>query len=233
MATGLKPIETVYQGYRFRSRLEARWAVFFDALGIPWEYESEGFDLGEAGKYLPDFWLPTFGVWVEIKGSAISAADVRKVQELAKQSNQRVYVFEGQVGVPEGERSGASFRFAGGSIGKMFGSKMARWLDGECVGWVWACCAGCEALDIIGVRADMRTTHFPQACICPRCGKIQPDSPRLKRAYEAARAARFEFGEHGGVPKKTIAQTAREKWAGMGVDGPRANWGDVDGDAGQ
>ena len=28
----IKAIETVYNGYRFRSRLEARWAVFFDAL---------------------------------------------------------------------------------------------------------------------------------------------------------------------------------------------------------
>lgn len=33
----IKPIETKYKGYRFRSRLEARWAVFFDALGISWE----------------------------------------------------------------------------------------------------------------------------------------------------------------------------------------------------
>jgi hypothetical protein len=63
----IKAIETVYKGYRFRSRLEARWAVFFDALGVKWEYEKEGFDLGEAGWYLPDFWLPEFGVWAEIK----------------------------------------------------------------------------------------------------------------------------------------------------------------------
>lgn len=28
----VKAIDTVYKGYRFRSRLEARWAVFFDAL---------------------------------------------------------------------------------------------------------------------------------------------------------------------------------------------------------
>ena len=37
----VKPIETVYKGYRFRSRLEARWAVFFDALDIEWYYEPE------------------------------------------------------------------------------------------------------------------------------------------------------------------------------------------------
>jgi hypothetical protein len=32
--TMLQAIETFYRGYRFRSRLEARWAVLFDALGI-------------------------------------------------------------------------------------------------------------------------------------------------------------------------------------------------------
>ena len=38
----IKAIETVYYGYRFRSRLEARWAGFFDCLGMPYEYEQIG-----------------------------------------------------------------------------------------------------------------------------------------------------------------------------------------------
>jgi len=48
--------------------LEARWAVFFDALGIKYEYEAEGYDLGGVW-YLPDFWLPTFagGLHCEVK----------------------------------------------------------------------------------------------------------------------------------------------------------------------
>lgn len=45
-------IPTVYRGVRFRSRLEARWAVMFDFLEWPWEYEP--IDL--AG-YIPDFVL--------------------------------------------------------------------------------------------------------------------------------------------------------------------------------
>lgn len=40
----VKAIETFYAGYRFRSRLEARWAVFSATLGVPFEYEKEGFD---------------------------------------------------------------------------------------------------------------------------------------------------------------------------------------------
>ncbi len=63
----IKAIQTEYKGYNFRSRLEARWAVFLDALGVPFEYEKEGYDLGEAGWYLPDFWLPQSQTWIEIK----------------------------------------------------------------------------------------------------------------------------------------------------------------------
>lgn len=63
----IHPIETLYAGCRFRSRLEARWAVFFDCLGIQWEYEPEGYALDEETWYLPDFLLPTWNVWCEIK----------------------------------------------------------------------------------------------------------------------------------------------------------------------
>ena len=70
----MKPIETIYRGYRFRSRLEARWAVFFDRVGIAWEYEPQGYEVGFSGgewsktRYLPDFWLPQTKTWAEVKG---------------------------------------------------------------------------------------------------------------------------------------------------------------------
>lgn len=66
-----KAIETEYNGYRFRSRLEARWAVFFDALGVRYEYELEGFETtsGPDYRYLPDFYLPDFDVYCEVKPS--------------------------------------------------------------------------------------------------------------------------------------------------------------------
>lgn len=53
----MKAIETEYSGVKFRSRLEARWAVFFDALGIKWQYEPEGFELRDGTRYVPDFSL--------------------------------------------------------------------------------------------------------------------------------------------------------------------------------
>ena len=65
----IKPIETYYNGYRFRSRLEARWAVFFDAIGMQYEYEPEGFIGWNGLCYLPDFYLPAYNVYAEVKGS--------------------------------------------------------------------------------------------------------------------------------------------------------------------
>lgn len=52
-----KPIETPYKGYMFKTRLKARWAVFFDALGVKWEYEPEGYELDDGTRLLPDFIL--------------------------------------------------------------------------------------------------------------------------------------------------------------------------------
>lgn len=70
MSDIIKPIETVYKGYRFRSRLEARWAVFFDALELQWQYEPEGYQL-LSRKYLPDFWLPESHDIIEIKNESM------------------------------------------------------------------------------------------------------------------------------------------------------------------
>lgn len=97
----IKAIETKYKGYRFRSRLEARWAVFFTALGLRWEYEPEGFDLGSAGWYLPDFFLPDLnndGVWVEVKPHTDAPANDDRWQELVKRSGKPLLL---ATGVPE------------------------------------------------------------------------------------------------------------------------------------
>lgn len=65
----IKPIETIYKGYRFRSRLEARWAVFFDNVMVEYEYEPEGFVLEDGTMYLPDFYLPEIDAYVEVKSA--------------------------------------------------------------------------------------------------------------------------------------------------------------------
>jgi hypothetical protein len=77
-STALQPINTQYKGYLFRSRLEARWAKFFDMMGFEWEYEPEGFDMGYGDLYLPDFRLKLNNgdtQWVEIKPKGVTSDD--------------------------------------------------------------------------------------------------------------------------------------------------------------
>ena len=105
-------IETRYKGYRFRSRLEARWAVFFDALNLRWEYEKEGYELPDGGRYLPDFWLPDLalddmepGIYVEIKPAELEDdGDSRDKAHALGSSGKTIIVF---YGLPHWSESGA------------------------------------------------------------------------------------------------------------------------------
>lgn len=94
----IKAIETRYKGYRFRSRLEARWAVFFQTMRIKWEYEPQGFELPCGTRYLPDFFLPEFKLYVEVKGSEESAREAIKTLETFRDYVGAILLF---VGVPE------------------------------------------------------------------------------------------------------------------------------------
>lgn len=86
----IKAIETEYNGYKFRSRLEARWAVFFDACGIKYEYEPEGYEM-DGIRYLPDFRLSDISnlegdLFVEVKG-VLKDNDCDKLYSFADRNN--------------------------------------------------------------------------------------------------------------------------------------------------
>jgi hypothetical protein len=83
----IRAIPTRYKGYHFRSRLEARWAVVLDALGICWRYEDQGYDLGHLGQYLPDFWLPDLNTFLEVKGASPTPQETWKLAELCRKRN--------------------------------------------------------------------------------------------------------------------------------------------------
>ena len=138
----IKPIETYYNGYKFRSRLEARWAVFFDALKISYQYELEGFDLGIFW-YLPDFYLTEWGIWIEIKPvlpiedfvddgdnsiiiihkAETGATEIAKILILKeewnkiKKENKQHFIFYGTPGIPKIEVKGDRWRLVDGCIG--------------------------------------------------------------------------------------------------------------------
>ena len=88
--TTIKAIETKYKGCRFRSRLEARYAVLFDALGMEWHYEPEGFELEHYGRYLPDFYLPQIDMWAEVKAKPFDINERNKAFALSSGTNKPV-----------------------------------------------------------------------------------------------------------------------------------------------
>jgi len=144
----MKAIETKYKGYRFRSRLEARWAVFFDSVGTCWEYEPEGFDLGSSGWYLPDFFLPDVrkGVWVEIKPDRKEEEKYDlfyKMAKLAVETGNESIVFCGE---PALICTGVDGRYADPSTDKFYAMHGTAW-EGQ--------------------------VDFPfLPCVCPWCGRF-------------------------------------------------------------
>lgn len=118
----LKAIPTKYKGYTFRSRLEVRWAGFFDLMGVNWEYEPEGFVLPSGAQYLPDFRLtferidsPPAVLWCEVKPSGVTAD--RKFDEFAE-AIKKVWVTNGSyqgtrllAGDPYGYYTGKNITF--------------------------------------------------------------------------------------------------------------------------
>lgn len=75
-------VPTLYGGTTFRSRLEAEWAETLSINGIVWQYEPQTLTLPSGTTYIPDFWLPTLGTWIEVKGPGIPR--VEKAYELGR-----------------------------------------------------------------------------------------------------------------------------------------------------
>jgi hypothetical protein len=103
----VQPIETRYNGHLFRSRLEARWAVWLDTLGIKYAYEHQGFNL-DGDRYLPDFWLPfpsgpawpegttsVAGYWLEIKPAPLTEKEESLLTKLAMDTKHHAHAFAG------------------------------------------------------------------------------------------------------------------------------------------
>lgn len=71
----IRSTKTFYDAYVFRSRLEARWAVYFNVLGVRYNYEPFSFDdlpsIAPRRKYTPDFGIEDeyskTKFWLEIK----------------------------------------------------------------------------------------------------------------------------------------------------------------------
>lgn len=178
-------IETEYAGRLFRSRLEARWAVFFDQVGIHWEYEPEGYET-PAGRYLPDFRIylrklenPT--ALFEVKPASAAKVnekcicpplDPRWAYAVALDPAPCLLV---ACGIPSGGR-------------------IQEWID--------------RTGGLHEIKPDQPHQHaFPyNFTTCPCCEDIALSSAKnfdppnlIKAGFDAAVSARFEYGAKGSV----------------------------------
>ncbi len=90
----IKAIDTIYRGRKFRSRLEARWCVFFDWSRTEWEYEPEGYAINGI-PYLPDFWLPELQIFFEVKGQPPTQEEYEKAEGLRDTTGYATAIFHG------------------------------------------------------------------------------------------------------------------------------------------
>lgn len=92
--------ETMYAGVTFRSKLEAKWAVMLDTLGMRWEYEPKCFGTPEGG-YLPDFFVKSPSpFWIEVKGPEPIERDYVRAMYVVKQTKQKFRFLVGPVPEP-------------------------------------------------------------------------------------------------------------------------------------
>ena len=86
---------TRYKHIIYRSKTEARWAAILDQLGVPHLYEPQAYAIGGAKHYLPDFWLPSAGVFLEIKGAEPVDSELFKARQLATVTRKTVLILSG------------------------------------------------------------------------------------------------------------------------------------------
>lgn len=88
----ITPKPTKYKRILYRSRLEARWAVFFTVLRVSFEYEQYVFKTTEGG-YMPDFFIEKTGWFIEIKPTKPTVEEIRKAQSVSRQGNKIVILW--------------------------------------------------------------------------------------------------------------------------------------------
>lgn len=178
-------LPTTYSGVTFRSRVEARWAVFFDHLGVAWEYEPEGFELSPNRRYPPDFLLPKLwegrGTWFEVKGDEPTRAEEARCVDLACGTGRRVVLAVHAPFPPS-----LSDLRSDGSLRVYYPS------GGTDRGFAFFECVYCG-------HVDVAWPGLAHGCDCDFAYDSNPaTTPRIMAAYAAARSERFGVFEQPG-----------------------------------
>jgi hypothetical protein len=181
----IEALESNYKGICFRSRMEARWAVFMDVIEAPYYYALEGFNLGEGLCYLPDFYLPYQDSFFEIKSPLAPSDDFDKIESLVLATGKNVFTVCSPPLLSEFGHEGITMHCVI-PLDLPEGKKTC----GEDYDYCFCECPHCGRCEIhFNGRADRIK------CDCPRSKHgdkgYNYDSPRLRMAYE--KAARFRF----------------------------------------
>lgn len=182
----MKVIPTYYKGIKFRSRIEARWAVFFDALKVRFEYEKEGYSL-EGKPYLPDFYLQDLKCFIEIKGEKPTRQEQELAYLLSKESGVPVHIFSGSVPTPGME----TWNDCGFETFTFDSTSKEQKLQGqEYLQSIYAVnrCPRCKK---VGFSRKGIVGELP--CGCWSSNRSMRQDELVSKAYLKARSARFEF----------------------------------------
>ena len=183
----MKPIQTYYKGYHFRSRLEARWAVFFQTMHVHWVYEAEGYILKNGVWYLPDFLIKLADgpVWCEVKPHGEESPEFEMFM-CERPTNERGTVLHD---IPDPED--LSVADDNNSFDGYYGGKGCDTNHQFCI---------CPKCDAVGFQYEGRVERVPCGCDFNTGARHHtPGHNRIKTAYAKARAQRFEHG-HTGQP---------------------------------
>jgi hypothetical protein len=175
-----QPVKYIYNGRAFPSDLEARWAVFLDALDAPYEYEARAFDLPYGGSFTPDFWLPNQRSWIDISPGLPDEHNLVRAADLSFATRQFVYVLWGTIGEH-----------------RIYTFSLPFYEQGYDKRYVLSICSRCRQLIIVTPLRGEDAYQFMGNCSI--CGDIIMQKSRditentqLNNAYTRARAATFE-----------------------------------------
>jgi hypothetical protein len=196
----IRAIETSYRGCRFRSRLEARWAVFFQTLGVRWEYEPEGFVLSTGQWYLPDFRVRLADrlLWAEVKPEGMDAPlfdrFIADCGTADPSIGDPIFTVLSEIPDPDATYS-AEFSVA-------FNAETG----GEC--YEFCVCGICGA---VGFEFNGFSDRI--GCDCKQEGRgfTSAGEDRVLNAFAAARSARFEHGERSRFTTRPAARRFRSR----------------------
>lgn len=193
----IQALPATFSGVRFRSRTEARWAVFMTELGVEWSYEHEAFAL-PSGNYLPDFWLPTIstgsalkskteGLFVEIRGTD---SDDSRLPDLAQVTQRRVILL---VGTPAEYLRSVRWVYGDGRDGLRTSKTRSFMICGPGCGdqpYFWTICPHCS---VIGIEFDGRSARLKHTGQCSVIGSYEDKNynaldKRILKAVETSQS---------------------------------------------